>query len=731
MTLRSPISTTRIFFLCLVKAIIIGLSVVILITLSVWLLATPANAQSTQGEITSSDLVSIDQPQQGSLLFKTSHRDLYRYAPLLNTDVSMDITGLTARVSLSQSFHNEGQDWVEGVYVFPLPENAAVDHMRMKVGERIIEGRIKEKKEASRIYQKAKSSGRKAALIEQERPNMFTTSVANIGPGEIIVITIEYQQMLEYRDETFSIRFPMTVTPRYMPGTPLPALEESLPTSNALGWAINTTAVPDASRISPPVLHEDELRVNPVKLQVSLNAGIPLDYINSLYHEVTVIRSGNGKASIRLQAESVPSDRDFVLEWKPVASHAPRAALFNERKADSQNADESYYSMIMIMPPVGHQARALPREVVFIIDTSGSMAGESIRQARSALLMAVQRLKASDRFNIIQFNSRTNALFAAPVAASQYNINRALDYVRQLDADGGTEMRPALTLGLSYPVDTRFMRQVVFLTDGAVGNERDLFQVIHDKLGSARLFTVGIGSAPNSFFMRKAADYGRGTYTYIGDVGEVQDRMSALFDKLETPVMRDLKLVWPEQAGDIDVYPKRLPDLYEGEPLIIKARSKQLSGELSIIGERGQQPWKANFALNSHTHQPGVGVLWARSRITSLMDSLHEGADPSEVRQAVIKTALDHHLVSKYTSLVAVDITPARPVDKDLKRGAVPANLPHGMQRDMVFGVSMTQTATPAQLHMLIGLFIFLLAVGMLCMTRLSACRRFPPRIPA
>lgn len=730
MTARSPISTTRIFFLCLAKAIIIGLSVVILVTFSVWLLVSPANAQAEQDKITVSDLVSIDQPQQGSLLFKTSHRNLYRYAPLLNTDVSMDITALTARVSLRQSFHNEGQDWVEGVYVFPLPENAAVDHMKMKIGERIIEGRIKEREEASRIYQKAKSSGRKAALIEQERPNMFTTSVANIGPGEIVVITIEYQQTLAYRDETFSIRFPMTVTPRYMPGAPLPALEESLPASNTLGWAINTTEVPDASRISPPVLHEDEPRVNPVKLQVNLSTGIPLDHINSLYHEVTVIRGGNGKASIRLQAESVPADRDFVLEWKPVASHAPRAALFNERKADSENVDESYYSMIMIMPPVGYQARALPREVIFIIDTSGSMGGESIRQARSALLLAVQRLKASDRFNVIQFNSQTDALFATPVVASPYNINRALDYVRQLHADGGTEMRPALNLGLSYPVDSRFMQQVVFLTDGAVGNERDLFQVIHDKLGSARLFTVGIGSAPNSFFMRKAAEYGRGTYTYIGDVSEVQNRMSVLFGKLETPVMRDLKLLWPKEAGDIDVYPKRLPDLYLGEPLIIKARSKHLSGELKIAGQRGQQPWEANFALNSHAQQPGVGVLWARSRIASLMDSLHEGANQSEVRQSVVKTALDHHLVSKYTSLVAVDVTPSRPLDKDLKRGAVPTNLPHGMQRDMVFGVSMTQTATPAKLHMLAGIFVFLLAAGMLWVSGFSSRRYFPPRIP-
>jgi Ca-activated chloride channel family protein len=706
----SDMSSTSIFFRCLLQSVVIGVVSVVLFALLVVMLSSVASAQQSNEPVETADLININQPQQGSLLFSTSHQHLYRNAPLLSTDVSMDITAMTARVRLTQMFRNEGQDWVEGIYVFPLPENAAVDHMRMQIGERVIEGQIKERQQAKRIYQQAKSSGRKAALIEQERPNLFTNSVANIGPGESISITIEYQQSIRYQHGQFSIRFPLTMTPRYIPGSPLPAVEESLAAGNGTGWSLNTSEVADASRITPPVLDEGEAAVNPVTMQIQLNTGITLDTISSLYHRIDMTRGSNGKARILLAAGQAPADRDFVLQWRPTASHAPRAALFSEPK-DNGKGQTDYYSLLMLMPPVGELPQPLAREVVFVIDTSGSMGGESIRQARSALRLAVQRLKVTDRFNVIQFNSSTHALFNQPVMANSYNMNRAIQYVDGLKAGGGTEMRAALNLALSYPSQQQYMQQVVFLTDGAVGNENALFQIIHDKLDDVRLFTVGIGSAPNSFFMRKAAQFGRGSFTYIGNLSEVAEKMGLLFGKLEAPMMRNLQLHWPDGMEPVDVYPSRLPDLYAGEPLLIHARSGVLAGEIRITGQRGQQPWSARFPLNSRSAQAGVGVLWARSRIESLMDSLHDGADKGEVRQQIIDTALNHHLVSKYTSLVAVDVTPSRPVDATLKKTAVPSKLPHGMQRAKVFGASMAKTATSAQLHMLTG-FIVLLLLG-------------------
>ena len=332
---------------------------------------------------------------------------------------------------------------------------------------------------------------------------------------------------------------------------------------------------------------------------------------------------------------------------------------------------------------------------------------------------------------MIEFNTHTSALFAQPVDASPYHVNRAIHYVDNLSAGGGTEMMPALSLALSYPVNPRYMQQLIFLTDGAVGNERALFQLIHDGLKDARLFTVGIGSAPNSFFMRKAAQFGRGTFTYIGDVNEVGEKMNALFSRLEGPIMRDLQVKWPQGMSDVEIYPRRLPDLYTGEPLIITARSSRPEGQFIISGQRGNQPWQANFPINAHARQPGIGVLWARSRIAHLMDSLHEGADKKEVRKAVIETALQNHLVSKYTSLVAVDVTPSRPDHQSLKKTAVPTNLPNGMVRSKVFGAVMAQTATPAELHMLIGVLLMLIAVFWYRFFGRCSSRRQPRRIPA
>ncbi|TNF94278.1 MAG: marine proteobacterial sortase target protein [Gammaproteobacteria bacterium] len=697
-------SFPRDIFFCTLLSIAIALAVVVLVTLSVWLFSTSAYASDSVDHSPELDpAVRIADIQRGSLLFKTDHRNLYKDAPVLDTDVQMQITAMLARVKVRQRFRNEGQDWVEGIYVFPLPENAAVDHMRMRIGERVIEGQIKERKQAKKIYDQAKRSGHKAALIEQERPNIFTNSVANIGPGETVVIEIEYQQSLAYDNGKFSIRFPMVVAPRFIPGNATP-IEEILPANTGMGWAVNTDQVVDASRITPPVITEDEALVNPVTIQIDLNAGIPLSDIISPYHPIRIQKHQPGQATIELLKDSVPADRDFVLEWIPQPAYTPRAALFTEMGEGRE------YSLLMVMPPVTEQSTmvSLPREVIFIIDTSGSMGGTSIRQAKAALRMAIKRLKSHDRFNVIQFNSSTHSLFNHPVTASSDHLRIAQDYVNSLDANGGTVMAPALKMALSFADSPNHIRQVVFLTDGAVGNEDALFQLIHDDLGKARLFTVGIGSAPNSHFMTRAAQFGRGTFTYIGDLSEVEQRMRSLFTKLETPVMSDLSIKWPVSAGNVEQYPARIPDLYAGEPLQVVIATEKIQGEVTITGIRGNRPWTARFPVVKGTMQQGIGVLWARQRIRSLMDSLHDGADRTEVRESVIKTALEHHLVSKYTSLVAVDVTPSRPEENHLKKSAVPTNLPKGWDRDKVFG-PMPQTATSAQLHILIGLILFLL----------------------
>ncbi|WP_455220230.1 marine proteobacterial sortase target protein [Kaarinaea lacus] len=469
------------------------------------------------------------------------------------------------------------------------------------------------------------------------------------------------------------------------------------------GWAMDTDVVPDASSITPPVYtpeYTEANNTNQVSIRVNLNAGFPINQVNSPYHDIHTAHQAEGQAIVQLAQGQVPTNRDFNLTWTIDSGYSPKAALFNEE------IDGEMYHLVMVMPFTDGIAgnQHLVREVIYIIDTSGSMGGTSIVQAKAALNMALQRLRAIDTFNVIQFNSVTDSLFSQAQNASQSNINRALRYVDSMYATGGTEMYPAIERALTQSHDEERVRQVIFLTDGSVGNETQLFTLIREKLNDSRLFTVGIGSAPNSFFMTRAAEFGRGTYTFIGSTSEVQEKMLDLFSKLETPVLTDLTVRFP--AGvQAEVWPNRIPDLYLGEPVIIAAKTTNYSGTIQISGNRASSNWEIELPLIGGQQNNGVAPLWARAKIKALMDSVVEGADKDAVKTEVVKVALQHHLVSKYTSLVAVEKTPSRPLWDALNKREIPNNLPHGSTMGQVVG-SLAQTATDAQLRLIIGLLL-------------------------
>jgi len=709
------------FLIWLQRIIFTALLVVIgvfLMLLSNYVYATTAADEFPQ--------VSMSNIREGSLLIKTAS-STYQQIPLLHTDVEMNISGMISRSHIKQKFKNTSENWIEAIYVFPLPETAAVDHMRMRIGERIIEADIKEKQQAKQIYQKAKRAGKKAALIEQERPNMFTNSVANIGPGETIVVEIEYQQTLHYDQGDFSLRFPMAITPRYIPGTSLPAITESASsaeTNTAIsenvsftgsGWASNTLQVPDASRITPP-LYSGTNKINPVSLNINLDAGFPLQFLVSRYHAI-IKRKNNNTINITLANGVTPSDRDFELVWSPQknpvpGSAIPRAAAFNEMVNDEN------YQMIMLTPPANgaHNGQPLAREITYIIDTSGSMHGISLEQAKQSLLMALERLRLHDKFNIIQFNSTTDQVFSKAKFASFENILTAKRYVKNLKADGGTQMAPALNLALKKSTDDNYIKQIIFLTDGSVGNETALFDIIHKKLGDNRLFTIGIGAAPNSYFMRKAAQFGRGTFTYISNVNEVNEKMTALFSKLESPVMTDIGITIDEKIK-VEILPKRIPDLYQGEPIILAIKSDKKLNSIKLIGKRALAPWSATLNLNHTKSSKGIATFWARKKIAELSDSLHDGADSEQVRTDIIDIALIHHLVSKHTSLVAVDKTPSRAPQTQLHKQALPVNLPHGQSAPVSYG-QLAQTASAAELNLIFGFSLLMLSLALTVLLR-------------
>jgi Ca-activated chloride channel family protein len=684
---------------CIIAGFVTGTLASVTLILLVMLFSATAGA-ITMDDVTAADLIRVDDPagvRQGTLLFRGDQD--FSMASILKTDVQINITGMIARAVVKQHFRNPDTTWKEGVYVFPLPEDAAVDHLRMHIGQRVIEGQIQERQQARKQYEQAKREGKKASLVEQERPNIFTTSVANIGPHEEIVIEIEYQHIVQYDAGTFRLRFPMVVAPRYIPGRPVQPAETTVAEFAGNGWAVNTDQVPDAARITPPVLHPEKGNINPVALQVRLDAGFPLQHITSSYHNIDIKQEH--EAGYKLVLDNTYADRDFELMWKPEPGAEPRAAFFNEQK----NGEK--YALIMMLPPERETGEVLSREVIYVIDTSGSMSGTSIVQARAALELALANLKPGDRFNIIQFNSFTEALFRFPQPVTHHSLRQARNYVRGLEAQGGTEMLPALQAALNQSSEQSAVRQVIFLTDGSIGNEDELFRVIQQQLGNSRLFTIGIGSAPNSHFMSRAASFGRGTYTYIGKVEEVQEKMQMLFNKLQHPVLTNLQIHWGDPST-IETWPQRIPDLYLGEPLLLTAKAASLPETLNISGMVSGKTWNSSMTLRGGMEQTGISVLWARKKIAALMDQLNSPAEQDEIRRMIINTALAHHLVSKFTSLVAIDVTPARVKEELLKSHSMPVNLPAGWEYEKVFGL-LPQTATDAQLYLLRGI-LFLLA---------------------
>ncbi|SFL87511.1 marine proteobacterial sortase target protein [Marinobacter zhejiangensis] len=634
-------------------------------------------------------------------------------ATLLTTEYQVTVSGLIADTRLVQHFANTSQQWREGVYVFPLPDNASVYGMTMKAGERVIVGEIHTRQEADRQYETARREGRQAAKVEQQRPNLFTTRLANIPPGETVSVELQYQQSVRYQSGEFELQLPTTLTPRYMPGEPLVERE----TAWQGGWATPTTEVPDADKISPFTVREGDVPSGShrAQVQLTLNAGLPIATVTSPSHAVNAVWNG-AEVSVTPQEGDILMDRDLIVRWAPVRGQEPSAALFH------QNWQGEDYLLAMLVPGMSGR-QSLPRELIFVIDTSGSMAGASIRQAKASLLKGLDTLNAGDRFNVIQFNSQIETLFRFARPADAENLASARRYVQSLEANGGTEMAPALDRALRQnhreaegEEAGRYVRQVVFMTDGAVGNEQGLFRQISQQLGDSRLFTVGIGSAPNMHFMREAARFGRGTYTAINDLGAVSAPLDELFRKMESPVMTAIQTRWPDGFNASEALPQRPGDLFLGEPMVQVVRGRLNGGELVASGRLPDgSEWQQRMALDHAAEAEGLHRFWARARIDSLMDQSLSGQVSEDVRGEITGLGLAHQLVTRYTSFVAVDKTPVRPLDEDLETESVPTLLPQGSAASML---RYPQTATWWPLLTATGLLGLMFASAVLMLQR-------------
>lgn len=648
-----------------------------------------------------------------SINYRSLESDLtFKQLPL-STDIEMHINSVVSRVSVKQTFSNESEQWLEGVYQFPLPENAAVDTLKMYIGQRIIEGEVQEKQQAQRTYEKAKAEGKRASLVEQVRDNLFTTKLANIAPGESITIHIEFQQLVHNDGTHFSVRLPLGITPRYEPSETISTSVDDYeyPSSSAKPSASETVVADhDSAQLSPAttLFNTGEQPDRPVNVTVHLNPGFDLSLLESPYHQIVTQQTGN-EYTIQLE-NPAQAERDFVLNWQPQLGQEPKVALFSE-----SNEGHNYH-VLMMLPPTHDfvQQKTQPREMIFVIDSSGSMSGDSMQQAKQGLYYALTQLGSEDTFNIIDFDHEATKLFDEAVPATQANLEMAKYFVATLEADGGTEIAKAINLALDKP-NSNLLRQVVFLTDGSIGNERQIFQMIENQLGNNRLFTIGIGAAPNSYFMSKAANYGRGTFTYIGKASEVQSQLEKLFKKLRYPALENLSLenqslgnksLGNGTASKLELYPGHLRDLYLGEPLFVSYRTpKGVNNSIQVKGQAESYDWSFKLPPVTNGKDKGIARLWARMKIDAIKSDFNLGYDQS--REQILQTALDYHLVSDYTSLVAVDKTPAR-VMEELKKLQLANRTPAGWKAAHGY----PQGGTAANLAMLIGFLALLLALA-------------------
>jgi len=681
-------------------------------------------------------------PSDGGLMLRTTNKEGVATsvpAVRLGTDIVADVSGQTARVTVTQAFRNTSNNWMEATYLYPLPENGAVDTLQMVVGDRIFSGKIKHREEAKQIYEEAKANGQKAGLVEQHRPNMFRNSIANVGPGETVLVQIEFQAPIQQIKGDYSLRMPLVVGPRYVAGTSnsVGSSDGSLSRAALLAGSSDILA-PTAD---PEMVAKAGSGLNPVSITVNLDPGFTAKAISSPYHAVSV--SGEGaKHTVTLKDGAVPANRDFELRWSS-GDKAPQLGLFKQKHGALD------YVMATITPPSVESGGTdvPPREMIFVIDNSGSMAGDSMPAARRSLLYALETLRPQDRFNIIRFDHTMDELFVGAVPANGENLAIAKSFTHSLNADGGTEMLPALQAALDEcrtrdvvrtaecalegAATGRSLRQIVFLTDGSLSNETEMMHEIRQNRGRSRVFMVGIGSAPNTYLMRRMAEEGRGTFTHVGYGDEAEPQMQRLLDRLSKPIATNLTA--SVSGGNIDFAPRDLPDLYAGEPLVLLGRTKHLQGTLTVSGIIDGKRWNEAIDLTKARQSDVVAKLWARRRIAEVEAERYSGETTYERADASIEElGMDFHLVTSRTSLIAVDETPSRPDGARLVREELPLLLPAGWNFDRLFSaqfangsrdvptrhseerqrLELPNTFTGYQLTLALGLALLLSGIG-------------------
>ena len=615
-----------------------------------WIIAKPiARVVNNKDEVPGSGALVIEQPRDPA---QPDGEKITVPIPLKHTDVKARIQAYIATVDVTQQFHNPYDSKIEAVYVFPLPDNAAVNEFVMTIGERRIRGVIREREEAEKIYLAARNQGHSAALMTQERPNIFTQKVANIEPGKQIDIHIRYFHTLAYADGWYEYHFPMVVGPRYNPAATAAA-------SAGIGGVERNKSGSSGQTTEVSYLRPNERSGHDIRLSVDLDAGVSVEELLCNSHQITKTTS-NGRTQIAIDSKDSIPNKDFVLRYR-VAGDTIKSNLLVHRD------ERGGFFTLMLYPPkdLNHLPRR-PMEMVFVLDCSGSMEGYPIEKSKEAIRHALKSMNAQDTFQVINFSNDASQLGAKPLQVNEANVAKALRYVDALESEGGTEMLSGIKAAFDFPQSEGRQRVVAFLTDGYIGNETQILGEMHKRMRTSRVFSFGIGSSVNRYLMESMARVGRGAVAYVGPNDSGPEVMDHFFQRISKPALTDLEIDFGSMKVR-DVFPRRLPDLFVGRPVLLVGRFEgEPPSQIRVTGKAGGERVALNVNVETARHDPtaivnglaigGIPAVWARTQIESLSDQLtHTNDAHGELPKMIKKLALDYSLMSAYTAFVAVD----------------------------------------------------------------------------
>ncbi|MBW4492878.1 MAG: protein kinase [Oscillatoria princeps RMCB-10] len=601
-----------------------------------------------------------DTPKQGGLYVQKDGRQ--QVFPLKHTEVMAKIAGNLSRVEVTQTFENPFPEPLEAVYVFPLPDEAAVDDMEIKIGSRVIRGVIKKREEAKQVYEQAKREGKTAGLLEQERDNIFTQSLANIKPGEKIDVTIRYTESLKFEKGDYEFVFPMVVGPRYIPGG----------SSDATG---KTNGVADASRITPPVLPAGTRSGQDINVTVEIEAGVPVSGVRSTSHQIRTTQDGR-IMRVQLSNETAIPNKDLVVRYGVAGQQTESAVL-------SQADERGGHFALYFIPSVEYQTNEIvPKDVVFLMDTSGSQSGDPLVKSKELMRQFINGLNPDDTFTIIDFANTATQLSAQPLANTPVNRAKAIAYVNRLEANGGTELMNGMNAVLNFPpAPAGRLRSIVLLTDGLIGNDEEIIAAVQKQLKPGnRLYSFGVGSSVNRFLIDRLAEEGRGASRVVLPNEPTQEVAEKFFRQINNPVLANIEVSWEGSGKKPEIYPLKSPDLFANEPLVLFGRKgDRKSGTLRIqgIAAGGVRYEKAVPVEFEGGGNSAIAQLWGRARIKDLMKQMYGGETAQGVK-AVTDTALAYRLMSKYTAFVAVS-SDVRVDTSSTRQVRVPVEMPEGM----------------------------------------------------